>query len=318
MRGVKFVRRVARVATSWAGAGIVDIMIVGAQKAGTSSLLRYLGAHPGIRAAIRPEMHCFMDPDMDQRDPSGYRDRYFGPARQPSELDLVHVGKLAGLMYEPEALEQLHRNNPGVQVVAILRDPVRRAYSAFWFARLRAREPLTSFEEALHGDQARFGTNHNSARRCEYLDRGLYAKHVERLYALFGRDQVHAIILEEFQQDPASTLAPLLRRFHLDPAELPPLAVTQNAARRPRSFRLARLPRSWAGALVARRILPRGPRVALRRRLRRLNEVAWSPTPMEAATECELRAYFAGPNRDLERLLGRDLSGLWPGPKRPA
>lgn len=295
---------------------IVDIMIVGAHKAGTSALLRYLGAHPGICAQVRPEMVYFTDPDLYRRDLATYRERYFGVASGPSDLDLVHVGKLAGLMYEPGGLERLRQHNPDVEIAVILRDPVRRAYSAFWFNRLRGREPLASFEEALYGDRARFGTDYRNASICDYLDRSLYAKHVEDLYERFGRDQVHVLILEEFQQDSATALKPLLRHVDLDPAPLPAVAKRQNAARQPRSFRLARLRRSRsAPARVIKRILPLRARDTIRAGFRSFNEVRWSPPPMKPAMERELRAYFAGPNRDLEQLLDRDLSGLWPGTK---
>ncbi|MGH8905764.1 MAG: sulfotransferase domain-containing protein [Egibacteraceae bacterium] len=289
-------------------------MIVGAHKAGTSALLRYLGAHPGIRAQSQQEMVYFTDPHLSRRDLTEYWDRYFGPVTRPSGLDPAHLGKLAGLMYEPEGLERLRRHNPDVEVVAILRDPVRRAYSAFWSARLKGREPLTSFEEAMRGDRARFKADHNSARICQYLDRGLYAKHLKRLYELFDRDRVHVFILEEFQRDANAVVAGLFRRLDLEPACLPAVAKRQNAARQPRSLLFSRL--RWSRSPVTRAIkqtLPCGVRDAVRERLLRLNEVPWSPPAMASATERELRAYFAEPNRELERLLGRDLSMLWPG-----
>lgn len=286
---------------------IIDIMIVGAQKAGTSTLLRYLGTHPGMRAQVRNEMTYFIDSDLYRQDLIDYWDLYFGIAERSS---LVHVGKLAGLMYESEGLERLRRQSPGTQVVAILRDPVRRAYSAFWYARLKGLEPVASFEEALRSDRTRSVPNH---RMREYLDRSLYAKHVEHLYELFGRDRVHIFVLEDFQRDAAATVTLLLRHVGLAPAPLSALATTQNAARQPRSFQLARLTRPQStGALAVKRMLPQVARDAIRHRLRRFNETPWSPPPMRPDTEDELRAYFAGPNRELEHLLGRDLSSLWP------
>jgi hypothetical protein len=295
--------------------GILDMMIVGAHKAGTSTLLRYLGAHPGIRAQIWHEMTYFVEPHLYRRDLAEYRDWYFGRPDQPSDRNLIQIGKLAGLMYQPQGLDRLRQHNPNVQVAAILRDPVRRAYSAFWFARLEGREPLASFEEALRGDDARFGTDHRSRRTCAYLDRSLYAQHIRRLFEWFGHDRVHVLILEEFHQNSVMAVEPLLRSFDLDPSSLPALAERENTSRRPRSFRFARLLHSQSGATLAmKRMLPRGARDAIRHCQRRFNEVPWSPPPIDAALEHELRTYFAGPNRDLEQLLDRELSGLWPGP----
>jgi hypothetical protein len=286
-------------------------MIAGAHKAGTSTLLRYLGAHPGATAQIRPEMTYFTDAQLSQRDLSVYFDQYFGA---PKGHDTVHIAKLAGLMYEREGLERLYKHNPDVQVAVIVREPVARAYSAYWYSYMKGREPLDSFEAALEADDARFGTDRNSARICEYLDRSLYAKHVELLYELFGREHVHVFILEEFKQAPDETVAPLLRSAGLDPSAIPPLARTTNAARRPRSVQLARLRRSQAaGARLLKRVLPLRTRDALRARWLRFNEVPWSPPPIAEVTQAELRAYFAEPNRRLGQLLDRDLSGVWPG-----
>ncbi|MCA1703736.1 MAG: sulfotransferase, partial [Actinobacteria bacterium] len=72
----------------------VDLMIVGAAKCGTTSLLRYLGSHPAIDAQRPREMTWFVDPQLHARPfPSAL---YFGHARRDSGL---RVGKLAGLMY---------------------------------------------------------------------------------------------------------------------------------------------------------------------------------------------------------------------------
>jgi hypothetical protein len=287
----------------------VDIMIVGVQKAGTSTLLRYLGSHPQLLAQKVPEMTYFRDGSM-EGELSDYWSRYFGDDEGIGR----YVGKLAGLLYEPEGLERLHSHNPAVQAVVILRDPVRRAHSQFWYARLKGLEPLESFEEALDGDPDRFA-DARAAYRCRYLEAGVYAEPLEQLFDRFGRDQVHVYILEEYRNRAAESVAPLLRSIGLDAGELPEMAPTHNAARVPRSFRLAQAARLRKGPVqLVKRALPYEVKHAIRRRLLKANEVPWSPTPLKPETEQRLRAYFDEPNRRLESLLGRDLSSVWPGP----
>ena len=54
----------------------------------------------------------------------------------------------------------------------ILRDPVDRAYSAFWYARRKGWEPLEKSEDALHAAPERFGDHWIGRRNCDFLTRG--------------------------------------------------------------------------------------------------------------------------------------------------
>ena len=205
---------------------VIDVMIVGVPKAGTTTLLKYLGSHPDMTPQQPAEMTYFRDPKLGG-ELSTHWDRYFAGAPGHG----LHVGKLARLIYEPAGLDMLARHNPKVHVVAILRDPVRRAYSQFWFSRLKGLEPLESFEEALTGDPGRFSDG-DAALRCQYLEAGLYADPVQGLFDRFGPDHTHIFVLEEFKGSAAAIVAPLLNELGLDPAKLPALAPKHNTAAR--------------------------------------------------------------------------------------
>lgn len=284
----------------------VDLMIVGSQKSGTTSLLDYLGRHPGISTQIRREMTWFVEPDQHVLPfPERF---YFGDGDWDGQLRL---GKLAGLMYHPEAVARLHEHNPRVQAIAILRDPVARAYSAFWFARQRGREPLESFEEAIAAE--RNPSEDERTAGYSYLEWSRYASYVEHLQQTLGRDSVHVVILEEFLRDPKSRVLAVTGRVGLDPAALGAEVPAENTARRARSDRVARFRRRSRAAHAAKRLLPRSARESLRRQYRRLNEVDLRPPPMAPTTDRALRDLFAQPNRELEALLGRPIE-MWRHP----
>lgn len=292
---------------SLAGPERLDVVIAGAQKAGTSALLAYLAQHPGVTAQRQPELGYLVGPPPEATFPA-VSAHYFGPA---SAAGTVVVGKLAGLMYEPSGLARLRREQPAARAVVVLREPVARAYSAYLHARARGREPLDSFEEALDADPARFGEDANSRRICAYLDRSLYARHLRVAFEVLGRDAVDVVFFEDLVADPRAVADQVLSRWGLDAAALPECLPRANPARVARSDGLASIRRGRTGRLV-RRALPTAVRDRLRRAYRAVNERPAEDRGLEPEVARRLRMRLQAANAELEDLLGVDLSRVWP------
>lgn len=284
----------------------LDLMIAGAQKSGTSSLLAWLGTHPRILAQRRPEMTWFTDAGASV---GPFPDEfYFDGAATGSQLRL---GKLAGLMYSDEGLDRFAAHSPEATTIAVLRNPVERAYASFWFARRRGREPVADFEAAVEAGLARVeGDDGWTDAGSRYLDWGCYAPHVERLYRRRGQGSVHVVILEELISDGRQAIAPVFDRCGLDVDALRGGLPRENSSGAVRSEALTRARRNGSLAGTARRLLPRATRGVLLSGYRRVNERSGMPPPMKPATRERLEAAFAGPNRRLEALLGRSVE-VW-------
>ncbi|HKK08845.1 MAG TPA: hypothetical protein VKA44_08180, partial [Gemmatimonadota bacterium] len=151
-------------------------MIVGAQKAGTTSLFRYLAGHPGLAAHPQREMPYFL---VDELYAAGYEaafEKYFGVGGDSGRLPLA---KHVMAMYSQKAVDRLRGHNPEVRVVAVLRNPAERARSAYLYARRRGWEPLPTFEAALRAEPQRLaaeGWEH--WRQCAYARNGQYLEPV--------------------------------------------------------------------------------------------------------------------------------------------
>lgn len=276
----------------------VDIIIVGSQKSGTSSLLGYLGAHPGIQAQRRREMTWFTD--AAEPFPADF---YFS---QPDHVDRLLLGKLAGLMYSADGVARLAEHNPAVTAVAVLREPVSRAHASYWLARRRGRESASEFEQAV--DAGLRGVE--AGKACDYLDWSCYAPYVERLQETLPRGAVHVVILEELIGDPRMVVTPILAALGLDAACLADEMPRENRGGAARSDVLARGRRRGGRMEAAKRLLSPDAREALRRTYRRLNERSFSPPPIDPAVESRLRRFYEDPNRRLEALLGRSID-VW-------
>lgn len=190
-------------------------LIVGAQKAGTSALFRMLAAHPRIAAPARKELHFFDDDEAYARGIRAYRRQF--PATPPGILTFEATPSY--LFIEPAAA-RIHRHLPDARIVIVLRDPVRRAYSAWnmfhgfdpgsGFMRLRDER---GFAEAVDDELA--GRPVPTAHR--YLARGRYAPQLKRFHDLFGRDRVQVFAYPLMQRDPAAVANAILRAVDLPP-----------------------------------------------------------------------------------------------------
>jgi hypothetical protein len=261
-------------------------LIVGAAKAGTTSLAAYLGGHPHVFVAPEKEVHFF---DHDRKYARGwqwYCDRFAGGA------DAAAVGEASPTyMWEQRAIERMAHHLPRAQLIAVLRNPVDRAYSHYWHMRGFDAESRP-FEQALDDPQTEL--------RHGYLARGRYAEQLKRLHAYFSPEQVRVVLFDDLVGDTDVAFAGICRWLGVEPIAAPGLGEIHNARFRLRSPRLVNV-------LAATQAWRRWP--ALAEALMRLNRVPVEAQPMDPATRARLVEVFAPDNAELASLLGRDLSG---------
>ena len=283
----------------------IDVMIAGAQRAGTSTLRTALGAHPGIVTHDTAELPWFVEssPEASLRAAIA---RSFGDLDDAD--DRLVLAKSAGVMALGAAQERLAAHNPACRIVVVLRDPVERAWSAYWFERRAGREPAATFEEAIERDPAT-APGGDRAHQLDYLGRGDYLPQLQALEQRFDAPPV-IVRFDDLVADQRATVGGILDALGLDPSRLPPgEAVVEHGAAAARSTRIARLLRSPGPRTraVARR-LPRGLRLGAQRTLLAANERPLEVGPMAPETRTRLAEHFAPRNAALAAWLDRDLS----------
>lgn len=209
-----------------------DLLVVGAKRGGTTSLWRYLDGHPGMLATFPRAADIkgtyFFDEEWG-RGPNWYRSHFPTSGRRawaeralgyrPASFEASPY-----YLYHPLAPERAQQVAPNALVVALLRDPVERAYS-HWKERRNHTESLP-FEAALaaeagrtYGEEARLIADPNAIsmahRHQSYVAQGCYAPMLERWFAAYGRDQVVVVPSEEFYADPQSFCDGLTDRLGL-------------------------------------------------------------------------------------------------------
>lgn len=292
----------------------IDLMIVGAQKSGSTSLFRYLSEHPGIHTHPQSEMSFFMN---DHEYGEGYDktfSRYF--TGFPSG-NRVLLAKHAMAMYSEAAIKRIHSHNPEIHVAVVLRNPVARAYSAYWYARRNGWEDARTFEDALDREEARLKEGWLKWRNCAYTLNGCYFEHIARLHDTFSKSRVHVFLSEDLHKDPLAVCVSMLEKFDLGEGFAPDVGRRHNTAGMARSQGVASvfawLMKDTNPVRAALRIfIPSSVSHRLRKGFLELNEKDFSPPPMNLETKRRLIAAFREHNDRLAAILDRNLDN-WNG-----
>lgn len=180
----------------------VSFVVAGAQKAGTTALDKILRQHPALCFPRAKEMHFFDSHDFDDQAPK-YR-RYEGYFRPRS-------GQICGemtpaYMYKDGVMNRIHRYNPEMKIITILRNPIIRAHSQWSMEYGRGHETL-DFADAIRTEEARLAQEPSGQSPIlSYVDRGYYAAQIQRIWDVFGQDQSLVLKYEDYNQHPKATM----------------------------------------------------------------------------------------------------------------
>lgn len=284
----------------------VDLMIVGAPKSGTTSLKSYLASHSDVVSHPQREFIYFAD---EERFRLGY-DRVFREHFTSPWGGKRVVAKSVAMMYSEVSLQRLQESNPDVLVVMVLRDPVDRAYSEYWYARRRGWESASTFESAI--GEAMAGRRGPATQKTSYVARGEYVRFVRTVLNHFPRDRVGTFTLQDLRESPDGVAGRLLERLGAGPSDLGDATRRRsNVGARARSEVLQRLiaspDRLSRLRRFARVLVPYRHRAGLKERVQRLNEAPFRPPEMNRDTREMLLDYYSPFNRELATVLDLDV-----------
>ena len=194
-----------------------DFLIVGAQRAGTTSLYRYL-AEPGRLADARQPHHHW-------RGDQWYRSHFPVAGRDRKTFEATPY-----YLLHPAAPARAAATVPEAKVIALVRDPVARAFSQWQHNASRGLEHL-GFEAALDAEPERLAgeeerlvadaTYRSDAHRLwSYMARGRYSDQLERWLAHYPRERILVLRSEDLYEQPASTYARSLEFLGLPAIDL--------------------------------------------------------------------------------------------------
>lgn len=218
-----------------------DFVIIGAAKSGTTSLYDFVIKHPRINPAYTKELHYFSSPE-------GFGLWYY---RSNFPITIKQLTGEASTSYLPisEVPARMKAVIPDAKLIAILRNPVDRAYSHYHFARKHNRETSTTFEEALRLEESRWRKVMEAAAELEsvfcerealsghgnlyqlfrnlsqisstpYLMTGRYADHLENWFRYYDRNRLLVLSTEDFGRDRQGVLNQVFEFLGVDPIKV--------------------------------------------------------------------------------------------------
>ena len=267
-----------------------DFMIIGAMKAGTTSLWRYIKDHPQIQMAPGKELHFFSSPDNWERGWSWYLERF--PERTAATLAMGEASASYTRFPEiPGVPERIAAVLPDARFIYLVRHPIDRMGSHY-VHRVRRGEEHRTIDEALQEDP-------------RYLDASRYAMQIERYLRWFRPEQLLVMTSDELREHRTQALARVYGFLGVDPDRETP---TQEREFN-RSDELGQVRPTAARALAhpaLRRLARRAPRWARQAGYRDIDPAASEITP---SLRSALAVRLAPDVRDLRRFIAEPFDG---------
>jgi hypothetical protein len=293
-----------------------NFLIIGVAKSGTASLYHYLNQHPQVYMcpikepnffALEGERPDFHAPDSERRinrwsvtDMHSYRALFDGASTEEA------IGEASPMyLYSSSAPDRIRRYIPGVRLIAVLRNPVDRAYSSFMHLIRNGRESLGDFAQALEAEEKRIQCNWEWI--WHYKNMGFYHEQLERYLERFDREQIRVYLYEDLREDQLGVLRDIYRFVGVDDTFVPNVSLKYNVSGVPVSKTLFNLIKKTHPVQSA--LKPLFPERFRRPLVMGLRDRMLIKPPLAAEVRGRLIEDYREDILKLEELIDRDLSG---------
>lgn len=214
-----------------------DFLLIGAPKAGSTTLNIALNQHPEIFMCPRKEVGFFWIHGDDSelqgpgtalmknrviRDTESYQ-KLFSGVRSEKRIGEASVRYIS----HPRAPKMIHHFIPETQLIAILRQPADRAFSSYLHARREGIEPCNTFAEAI--DQERKGLRDNWST-LRLLRPGYYYEALTRYTKLFDISNIHISLFDDLHSNPQALIKNIYNFLGVNDAFVADLTHHHNAS----------------------------------------------------------------------------------------
>lgn len=186
-----------------------NFLIIGAEKSATTFVHRCLSEHPDV-FILPGEIPFFEEPDYSQSDIVSF-ERLFEKGRHKKAVGIRRTSYL----HKPECPERIHRHIPSVRLIAILRDPVERAVSAYYHNARMGFAPIRPVNkgllEIINGKHLE-----KYPRVVEIIEFGFYHKHLSRYLDYYSREQMLIMLYDDIKKRPLASLKEVFRFLGID------------------------------------------------------------------------------------------------------
>lgn len=290
-----------------------SFIVIGAPRCGTTSLYAYLRQHPDVYMSPLKETNFFLF--------DGEKPALSGPDGENISRDSIYRLEDYKRMFAARTTEEavgeaspryldcagtaarIHSLLPDIKLVAILRNPVKRALSHFAMRKRDGWEPCDTFEAAMADEPRRLQENWAGGI---YLQRGFYARHLEAYCDHFPNDQIRVYLFEDLLERPGELFADLFSYIGVDPDFQPDMSTTFNASGVIKNPVMRWIwTRTHPAQALVRPLLPKTMRQSISNIFTGLEKEAIEFSP---ELRCQLSEIFRVDILSLQQMIKRDLS----------
>jgi len=179
-------------------------ILIGAQKAGTSSLYDWISQHEEVFGNIAIKDYHFFSNDKFYNKGIDHFLNFFKGAQN----DQIQLAGAVNYIYFSEiAASRIKAFDPLTKFIVVLRDPIKRAFSAYNFFKKNGEETAENFELALQKEEDSTYTSHEMKGRYTYLDHGYYFKQLNGFLKHFPKDQLLVLVYEDLVKNKEENLS---------------------------------------------------------------------------------------------------------------
>ncbi len=289
-----------------------NFIIIGAAKSGTTSLYNYLKQHPSIYLSAIKETNFFATNFVDDNPTFEELDFTLEQAKKLSfpitnleayQQLFAHVsfnqtarGEVSPLYLNSFiAAEKIKFHIPDVKLIAILRNPIDRAYSGYQM-QLRQTNENRSFASNLNRDEI-------------YIRSGFYYKQIKRFYNTFDRNQIKILLFENFKQNPLKSIQEIFDFLEVDNTFVPDLSIKFNQGGVPKNKGIYDFILNSKSSMILQTNIKRFIPTAARRKLATTlySSLLSKPKALNPETRETLKAIYKEDILKLEKLIHQEV-----------
>jgi len=265
-----------------------NTIILGAQKAGTTSLFNWISQHPDVYGEPgMKDFPFFVTDEYFNKGLDWFSDRF---KKHKNEKIILH-GFVNYIYFHKEFIEKIKTYNKNTKYIIVLRNPIKRAYSAYWFNRKIGVENTSTFEEAIKKEQNNCFESIKEKGYFTYLNHGFYYQQIKFLTKHIDSKKILIILFKDLIENNSSTITKIYKYLGISTNFKPNFNKINEAG-------------------IIKNILPLEKRIELKHWLREFNIKKTTYPSMNKDTKKKLESLYANDINKLEELLKIDLS-IW-------
>ena len=202
----------------------VDFFVVGAARCGTTSLYNYLNQHPDIFLPNIKELNYFSR--VESKDSSDYKEpkkdqqyhtkiikseHTYNSLFNNSKENQINGDISPSYLWDTETANRIYKHNPKAKIIISLRNPIHRAFSHYVMNYSIGQEKHDNFRDALNAKTEMIWGGGNLYEELSY-----YYKTVLPYYQIFGKENIHTLIFEEWTSNKDTALEEIFNFLGVD------------------------------------------------------------------------------------------------------